>query len=494
MKKYVLRVSILLLILIAFSFCFPIHAKALELELSYEITLSGVCSDGKCYQDGKPEIILSYDNNGKIDGHLLVFADGMNKYDLEGKLIYTKTVDELDDASWFLEVESVDSEYSSSVKGDTDIVLTFYDENDEVRLEKLYGGSGAEYFDYYIPTFDDTGKHDGYMLFISSTSIDLGLKKAGNIIVKFDLDGNILWQHNNIKNDRFVYNDDGGINSYFDEGQHAVLRKSLSGDIINSNDVHNRIDFVSSYNRFNSVDGVVATGVGLYDHTSFYAYIIKYDLDGNEVFYAGRNDYCSYSKIFNSKNEFGINDGYIVVGACNSKTFPVIKYDYSGNEIWRYKSDNVKGISLFDMTENYDENGDFNGYVVIGTLDNDLVMLKYTYPNYKIETDVNTDGGTVLVKKSGFPGEVVEVSVTPKEGYILKRIIVLDESGKEIEVSADGTFVMPEGKVTVSAVYDRIVNPDTISACYVVLGIVLIIAISTVLVNKGKKQEGSVLE
>lgn len=480
MRKYFIYLFLLINILL------PFKVDALDLELSYENTLSGVCSDDKCYKNVKPEIILSYDNDGKIDGHLLMFADGMNKYDLNGKLVYTKTVDELEDAAWFIEVENVDSKYSSNVKGDSDIAITFYDENDEVRFEKIYGGSGVEDWNDCIPTFDDAGKHDGYMFFISSTSIDLGLKKTGNIIVKFDLDGNVLWQHNDIKNDRFVYNQDGSINSYFAEGQHSVLKQSLSGDTLISNYVYNRIDFVSSYNSSNFVDGVVATAIGLCGQGCYYAHVIKYDLAGNEIFDTGSDFSCQYNKIFNSKNEFGINDGYIVIGS-GYTIFPVVKYDYSGNELWRYKADDAKDISLFDITENYNEDGDFNGYVVIGYMDNDLVMLKYTYPNYEIGIDDNTDEGTVLVKKNGVPGEIVKVSVTPKEGYTLKRIVVKDESGKEIEVSSDGTFVMPDGKVTVTAIYNKITNPETVSVCYVILGVILLISIGTLIVNKKKE-------
>lgn len=63
----------------------------------------------------------------------------------------------------------------------------------------------------------------------------------------------------------------------------------------------------------------------------------------------------------------------------------------------------------------------------------------------------------------------------------------MDESGKEIEVSKDGTFVMPEGKVTVTAIYSRISNPETVSACYVVLGIILLISIGTLIVQKKKE-------
>ena len=83
-------------------------------------------------------------------------------------------------------------------------------------------------------------------------------------------------------------------------------------------------------------------------------------------------------------------------------------------------------------------------------------------------------------------GDTIKVKVTTKEGYVLKRIVVMDESGKEIEVTADGTFIMPEGKVTVTAIYNKITNPETVSACYIVLGIILLISIGILIVNKQK--------
>ena len=43
-------------------------------------------------------------------------------------------------------------------------------------------------------------------------------------------------------------------------------------------------------------------------------------------------------------------------------------------------------------------------------------------------------------------GDTIKVKVTPKEGYVLKRIVVMDESGKEIEVTADGTFISQKVK------------------------------------------------
>ena len=82
--------------------------------------------------------------------------------------------------------------------------------------------------------------------------------------------------------------------------------------------------------------------------------------------------------------------------------------------------------------------------------------------------------------------DTIKVEVTPKESYVLKRIVVKEESGKEIEVTNNGTFIMPEGKVTVTAIYNKITNSETVSACYIVLGIILLISIGILIVNKQK--------
>ena len=84
--------------------------------------------------------------------------------------------------------------------------------------------------------------------------------------------------------------------------------------------------------------------------------------------------------------------------------------------------------------------------------------------------------------------DTIKVEVTPKESYVLKRIVVMDESGKEIEVTNNGTFIMPEGKVTISAVYSRITNPNTVSACLTILAIIVLMYLGTFLVLKHEKK------
>ena len=75
-----------------------------------------------------------------------------------------------------------------------------------------------------------------------------------------------------------------------------------------------------------------------------------------------------------------------------------------------------------------------------------------------------------------------------KAGYYTKRIIVRDSSGKEIDVSSDNTFVMPNDDVTIEVVYEKretetVINPDTASTISIVLVIAAIILVGTVAVR-----------
>ncbi len=168
----------------------------------------------------------------------------------------------------------------------------------------------------------------------------------------------------------------------------------------------------------------------------------------------------------------------------------------------------VSELLFFGIIRNYDNTGRPNGYLFYQAMSSvaksrilstqtqehatkacqeEYRIVKYTYENYPVEKETTTEGNITVSNENAYPGELVKVSVVAKEGYVLKRIVVLDESGKEIEVSKDGTFVMPEGKVTVTAIYSRISNPETVSACYVVLGIILLISIGTLIVQKKKE-------
>ena len=167
----------------------------------------------------------------------------------------------------------------------------------------------------------------------------------------------------------------------------------------------------------------------------------------------------------------------------------MFRYDLDGNLIEKISNDSI--TSYYYAMESFNENNKFNGYVVLGKdANNKTFISKYIYPSFEIKTDFS-DFGTINVDKDAIPGTLVSVSVVVKEGYSLDRIIVKDEAGKEIKVNSDGTFIMPEGKITVSAIYKRVTNPDTVSAAYMVLGVVLLIAVGSLIVIRQNNKKNN---
>ena len=71
-----------------------------------------------------------------------------------------------------------------------------------------------------------------------------------------------------------------------------------------------------------------------------------------------------------------------------------------------------------------------------------------------ITVDEETENGTLSVEPaSAAEGETVTVNAEPADGYVVDKITVTDGNGNEIEVSEDGTFIMPSGPVEVTATF-----------------------------------------
>ena len=201
--------------------------------------------------------------------------------------------------------------------------------------------------------------------------------------------------------------------------------------------------------------------------------------------YGGNGDESEYSA-FRSYNNFGVNDGYYLVLFSSSTDITsgasqiLVKYDLSGN----IANTNIFSENIYWVVysiNNYAPSGIQNGLIFVSRVDEGLLQLKFSYPTYDIVKET-TEEETISVDNNDAAGEVV------KEGYILKKITVLDKNDKEIEVRDDGTFIMPEGKVTISAVYSRITNPNTVSACLTILAIIVLMYLGTFLVLKHEKK------
>ncbi len=506
---------------LAVTLILPVSVNAKELVKSFEIAVPN--------SDFAELIFPSYDNSGNVDGHYLL-GDGFYKYNLKNELVFG--LEEYYDTELEeIQIETIYKTDNSNVKGNSDIKIS------SSNFEILYGGTGDEYEVYYgsLPSFDNAGNHDGYVMILFTTSTDIPGIKPGCVTLKIDLKGNVVWQKNNnlfstfdtsfynshyrVYYDAYSYIKDKSGKEYlyaFDilyednsEGfylpEKAVIKKFNYNDNIAEavpmKAIENSKLFFSikySYNASGEIDGFVTAG---YDKKTEKAVIVKYDLDLNEVFTYSVDEKKAglFYSVINSKNEKGVYDGYIAVGCYSDDeefdnyTGIIKKVDYSGKEVWQdtYEGSYESNL-LFTITENYNELGAFNGYVVSRQSANDydenqreFSWAKYTYPGHKI-TNQASDEGTIAVNNEAYPGEIVKVKVSPSVGYSLKRIVVMTSSGKEVEVDSNGTFVMPDEEVTVLALYNKVSNPSTLSACYIVLGIVLLISLGTLIVTKKK--------
>ena len=479
-----------LILVLALGLLVPIKANAVDLKLTYDNDLKK-CADINYF------IFPSFDNNGTIDGNLFLYSYfnedescsdlGIIKLDLNNKIVFDKQSEQY--AITDIEIEQIeDSGYSG-------VLITKRDSSNNVIFKYYYHGNGSDEHFSSFKSFDENGKHDGYIIALFTSSTDLGVE-PGFVMIKLDLNGKLLWQRN--INDfssmfQLVYVVDGKIDSLFAYDSSNFYRFDYEvGENVWSVDVG--FDIMAgrySYNKSNEVDGVILIG---YDGD-----IAKYDLDGNEIFNKNIAENYKFFDVISSRLPYDTYDGYLVTAVQNGTKMFLLKFDFSGNLILKeeYINDTPTAFRIY---ENYDVSGKFNGYLLhrivmnVGDYSNDnygcdnkYFIAKYTYENYLIVKDEDDKGNITTSNDKAYPGEIVKVSVSPKEGYTLKRIVVMGEDGKEIEVSKDGTFVMPEGKVTVTAIYNRITNPNTVSACYVVLGIILLVSIGTLIVNKKKE-------
>ena len=486
-----MRRYIFILMALFITFLLPYNANALELTLSY--SASNGCGFG---------MLPSYDNTGSIDGFLFLDGGTNIKYGLNNKLIYKKYYDSnLGEIVVRNIYSNVDSEYN--IAGSSDLLITGYDKDGNKLFIKQYGGNGEDEYIDYFKSYNDFGINDGNIVVFRTDSSDLDVI-PGYVMVKFDLNGGVVWKKNinDYYNRNLYYVVDNKVDSIFYIKNSSLEKKGIISQSWEKNPNIGLYSFDYSYDKNGNFDGVILVGAN--NDTGI---IIKYDLDGNEMFRSSYDNKTVSSEYFDVTGSYlpdGTYDGYIVVAATSDNKTLLLKYNYEGIKVYEKTISDSSNIN-FSIFNNYDSSGRKNGYLLyergIHSRKDDsnteiyssedrcyYRVLKYTYDMFPVAKE-ETSGGTITVKSDAYPGEMVKVKVLVKEGYSLARIIVKDESGKEIEVNSDGTFVMPEGKVTVSAIYKRVTNPDTVSAAYMVLGVVLLIAVGSLIVIRQRNKK-----
>lgn len=95
--------------------------------------------------------------------------------------------------------------------------------------------------------------------------------------------------------------------------------------------------------------------------------------------------------------------------------------------------------------------------------------------SYPVSVTAPTNGKLTADKSSAIKGATVTLTVTPDQGYELSRLTVTDKDGKEIVLTDKGNgkyaFVMPSGKVPVSAAFGEVKSSSAFvdvpaDACY----------------------------
>ena len=461
MKRFFLTLMVSAFLLLPFS------VKAVELEKSFEVSFE---FDGYGLM-----VVNSYDDNGIVDGYIVYggYDKFYSKYDLNDRLVWKKTDLTMNDFK--------------VVSDNNDLVIKKINTKDNsIIWQEKFGGNGNELVGDVFYDYDTKDNVTGYLIIVTTDSTDLDVE-PGNYIMKYDLNGKLLWIKSLPVSDyssvQYLKNKNGDwieFSTY--HGTHGIvefhiLNKTTHESILSK--------YYSMRNHSNLISNGEYVTFILYDNDSSSTKLFRYDSDGQVVFEKQLELIISSHKLINSKTIDGKNDGFISINY-DDLTNAIIKFDYDGNLIWKKEL----AYESTMLTENYDEFGNFNGYIVTGydRVNKKGYITKFTYPKKVIESK-NSD---VEVINDAYPGKTVTVKAKEKTGYVVKRIVVKDSSGKEIEVGSDGTFIMPDDDVSVEVVYEKkaeniITNPDTVSAIGAVLFLIMTIVSGTLMVKNNRK-------
>jgi uncharacterized repeat protein (TIGR02543 family) len=283
---------------------------------------------------------ISDTGNGGEDGLIV-------KFDSKGNKVWDKlfggeqndsfnSIKETSDGGFIVAGSSFSSasgEISDTWNGEEDGLVVKFDSEGNKVWDNLFGGSAEDRFESVIGTSDG-----GYIAVGHSSASGGELTDAFNgqydaLIVKFDSDGNKVWDH--------LF---GGVDGEW------------FWDVVQANDG----GYITVGDRSPS-EGMTND-----------ALIIKYDSEGNKVW---EKSVASNAMIFLKSVIQSSDGGYVVAGYSTSSASGdiadtgngaqdglIIKFDSAGNKVW----DDLIGGSSTDYFESIIETND-GGYVVAGT-------------------------------------------------------------------------------------------------------------------------------
>ena len=360
------------------------------------------------------KILDCYDKNGDLAGYLLIgitwSTDIQNikpgylmvMFDLDGNKLWEKNIVNL--------ANEIVDENTITFAGEYQIGKMTMD-----KLEEVFVKDNDMYINKFIESKNAAGEVDGYIAvgsgvsdfyipndFFGVTNNELSTEiNTSNVIIKYDLDGNVVW------------------------------KKALA-DYVSSA----LFDVVLSKNLNVTVDGYIGVGTVINEieetqEIEIKGIVIKYDLDGNVVWQKFHEEKDTYlMTIAENYNSSGIFNGYMIAGKiveqpeaediCDLKDY-ILKYTYSELKI---KTTVSKGGSV-----NIDNRA----------LPGEVVKINVTPDEgYVIEkiTVLDSDGKEIEIKDNSFTMPEGEVSVkvtfarlsnpqTAAIGYTIVLIILI---------------------------------------------------------------------
>lgn len=428
------------LLLVAIMFLFPITVNADSLKLTD--TIINLTETSSRYTI----VTTNYDNEKKPTGLIMFGTYKTSEYsnnnylmikilDQNNKLIKKYSESEIledgdfKDGFGIVNTEQDNIILNKTPKGNSDAIITTGDDQTEnYKWIRQFGGNGMDMFYIAIKSYDKE-KNDGYIVFGTTTSTDLNELKPGIFILKYDLNGEIIWQENIIQSQV--------IESYTNEIMDGII--TVENDLIkldynflpkfnikgsnggylgvtHSRDINGKINgYVATTNTCNTIlyrkNDIQNRTIELINKTTKYkpkmellmtcdhfAKIEKFDLNGNKItekVYNELND-AQFNTIIESQDSTGKLDGYIILGAIkksetNYKTNGLfLKLDKDFNIIQKeiYEGGEYQN-QLYGITKNYNKQGKFNGYNIYGE-----------HSCYALEQNSTNNNGTIQPMKT----------------------------------------------------------------------------------------------
>ena len=276
--------------------------------------------------------IEGFENKGKRDFVIV-------KYDEDGNLLWQRRWGGNDDEWSYSAVLMEDGNiivpgysYSTDIegfenKGKSDAVILKYDQDGNLLWQKTWGGNDSDLFDSIVLTNDG-----GFIVTGAYLSTDIeGFSNKGDqdvIMIKYDKDGNIIWQKTWGGND---FDSTPSIHLTSDEG-FTFTTYSLSTDL----------------------EGITNKGIGD-------IIVGKFNKDGNLLWHKnwGGNNKDFFRASLLTKDESIIITSYStstdIEGIENSEgnVLAILKYDKDGNFIWQqsWGGDGIEEFRTIYLTE-----------------------------------------------------------------------------------------------------------------------------------------------